>query len=130
MPCARKRITGWRELTWQRRRPPPRSSTFGDSITDGARSSNETNHSWPALLAARLAANKATANIGVANMGIGGNRVLRDVSGVSALGRFDRDVLSQSGVKWVMLLEGINDIGHGTTAPAEAVTAENLIGSL
>lgn len=103
--------------------------TFGDSITDGARSSNETNHSWPALLAVRLAADKATTNIGVANMGIGGNRVLRDVSGVSALGRFDRDVLSQSGVKWVMLLEGINDIGHGTTAPAEAVTAENLIGS-
>jgi lysophospholipase L1-like esterase len=103
--------------------------TFGDSITDGARSTSETNHSWPALLAARLAANKATANIGVANLGIGGNRVMRDVSGVSALGRFDRDALSQSGVKWVMLLEGINDIGHGTTAPAEAVTAENIIGS-
>jgi lysophospholipase L1-like esterase len=103
--------------------------TFGDSITDGARSSNESNHAWPALLAARLAANKATAGLGVANMGIGGNRVLRDVSGVSALGRFDRDVLSQSGVKWVMLLEGINDIGHGTTAPSEAVTAENLIGA-
>ncbi len=103
--------------------------TFGDSITDGARSSNESNHSWPTLLAARLAANKATANIGVANMGIGGNRVLRDVSGVSALGRFDRDVLSQSGVKWVMLLEGINDIGHGTTAPAEAVTASDIIGA-
>jgi lysophospholipase L1-like esterase len=103
--------------------------TFGDSITDGARSSNESNHSWPALLAARLAANKATANLGVANMGIGGNRVLRDVSGVSALGRFDRDVLSQSGVKWVMLLEGINDIGHGATTPAEPVTAKNLIGA-
>lgn len=103
--------------------------TFGDSITDGARSSSESNHSWPALLAARLAANKGTANLGVANMGIGGNRVLRDVSGVSALGRFDRDVLSQSGVKWVMLLEGINDIGHGATTPAEAVTAENLIGA-
>ena len=91
--------------------------TFGDSITDGARSSNESNHAWPTLLAARLAANKATANIGVANMGIGGNRVLRDGSGVSALGRFDRDVLSQSGVKWVMLLEGINDIGHAPTEP-------------
>jgi lysophospholipase L1-like esterase len=103
--------------------------TFGDSITDGARSSNESNHSWPALLAARLAANKATANIGVANMGIGGNRVLRDVSGVSALGRFDRDVLSQSGVKWVMLLEAINDIGHGTTVPSETVTADDIIGA-
>jgi lysophospholipase L1-like esterase len=103
--------------------------TFGDSITDGARSSNESNHAWPTLLAARLAANKATANIGVANMGIGGNRVLRDVSGVSALGRFDRDVLGQSGVKWVMLLEGINDIGHTKDRPAEGVTSNDLIGA-
>ncbi len=101
--------------------------TLGDSITDGSHSTEETNHSWPALLAARLAANRATANIGVANVGIGGNRVLRDISGVSALARFDRDVLSQPGVKWVMVLEGINDIGHGAQVPAEAVTAEDLI---
>ena len=86
--------------------------TFGDSITDGARSTSETNHAWPALLAARLAAKKDTATIGVANMGIGGNRVLRDGSGASALARLDHDVLSQSGVKWLMLLEGINDIGR------------------
>jgi lysophospholipase L1-like esterase len=102
---------------------------YGDSITDGARSTTETNHSWPALLAARLAAKKETANIGVANMGIGGNRVLRDMTGASALARFDRDVLSQSGVTWVMLLEGINDIGHAATAPEEAVTADELIGA-
>ena len=101
--------------------------TLGDSITDGARSENETNHSWPALLAARLAGNKTTADIGVANVGIGGNRVLRDGTGASALARFDRDVLSQPGVKWVMFLEGINDIGHGAQVPAEAVTAEDLI---
>jgi lysophospholipase L1-like esterase len=100
---------------------------FGDSITDGARSTPETNHSWPALLAARLAAQKATANIAVGNMGIGGNRMLRDVTGASALARFDRDVLSQPGVKWVMVLEGINDIGHGATTPAEMVTADELI---
>jgi lysophospholipase L1-like esterase len=100
---------------------------FGDSITDGARSDTETNHSWPALLGARLAANRATAQIGVANMGIGGNRVLRDITGASALARFDRDVLSQSGVKWVMILEGINDIGHAVGKPDEAVTAEELI---
>jgi lysophospholipase L1-like esterase len=98
--------------------------TYGDSITDGARSDTETNHSWPALLAARLATNKATADIGVANLGIGGNRVLRDVAGTSALARFDRDVLSQSGAKWVMFMEGINDIGHGNTEP---VTAGELI---
>jgi len=100
---------------------------FGDSITDGARSTAETNHSWPALLAARLAANKGTVHIGVANVGIGGNRVLRDGSGSSALARFDRDVLSQPGVKWVSLLEGINDIGRMATVPAEAVTADELI---
>jgi lysophospholipase L1-like esterase len=102
---------------------------YGDSITDGARSTSETNHSWPALLAARLAANKKTADVGVANMGIGGNRVLRDGTGASALARFDRDVLSQSGVKWVMLLEGINDIGHAATTPSEPVTADDLIGA-
>jgi len=102
--------------------------TFGDSITDGARSTAETNHSWPALLAARLAANKATANIAVVNEGIGGNRVLRDGAGASALARFDRDVLSQPGVKWVTLMEGINDIGRGSMVPAEAVTADELIG--
>jgi lysophospholipase L1-like esterase len=100
---------------------------LGDSITDGHRSTPDTNHSWPALLAARLAAQKATANIAVVNMGIGGNRVLRDVTGASALARFDRDVLSQPGVKWVMVLEGINDIGHGTLTPAEMVTADELI---
>ena len=103
--------------------------TFGDSITDGARSTAETNHSWPALLAARLAANKATANIGVANVGIGGNRVLRDGNGASALARFDRDVLSQPGVKWVTLMEGINDIGRGSMVAGEAVTTDELIGA-
>ena len=102
---------------------------FGDSITDGARSTPETNHAWPSLLAARLAAKKNTAHFAVANMGIGGNRLLRDGTGVSALARFDRDVLSQSGVSWVVVLEGINDIGREATVPAEAVTADELIGA-
>ena len=101
--------------------------TFGDSITDGARSTTETNHAWPALLAARLAAKKETADFGVANEGIGGNRVLHDGAGASALARLDRDVFSQSGVKWLMVLEGINDIGHGFTTPGESLTAEDLI---
>ncbi len=101
---------------------------FGDSITDGAQSTVNTDHSWPALLAARLAKNPKTAAIGVSNQGIGGNRVLRDITGVSALGRFDRDVLGQSGVKWLMLLEGINDIGHGAVDPKETVTADDIIG--
>jgi len=102
--------------------------TFGDSITDGAMSSANSNHTWPALLAVRLANNKKTNMIGVANMGIGGNRVLYDGAGASALARFDRDVLSQSGVKWVMLLEAINDIGRVGGAPTpEAPTADDLI---
>ena len=100
---------------------------LGDSITDGARSTPDTDHSWPALFAARLAARKDTANLAVANMGIGGNRLLRDISGASALARFDRDVLSQSGVKWLVVMEGINDIGRGASTTPEAVTTEDLI---
>lgn len=97
---------------------------LGDSITDGIRSTNESNHTWPALLAARLAARKETANIGVVNLGISGNRVLTDGAGSSVIARFDRDVLSQSGVKWVMLLEGINDIGTGR--PTDPITPGQL----
>jgi lysophospholipase L1-like esterase len=102
---------------------------LGDSITESFRSTPDTNRSWPALLSARFASNRATANLAVANMGIGGNRMLRDGTGASALARFDRDVLSQSGVKWLIVLEGINDIGRGATNAAEAVSAEELIGA-
>jgi lysophospholipase L1-like esterase len=107
--------------------------TFGDSITDGARSTPEMNRSWPSMLAQRLLANKDTANIAILNHGISGNRLLRDGAGPNALARFDRDVLTQAGVKWVMILEGINDIGQGAgpnANPANAVTADELIGSL
>jgi lysophospholipase L1-like esterase len=96
---------------------------YGDSITDGATSTVDTDHSWPSLLAARLV-KAGTANLAVANQGISGNRILRDGTGVNALARFDRDVLSQEGVKWLMILEGINDIGQGTRDP---VTADELI---
>ncbi len=89
---------------------------FGDSITDGARSTPETDHSWPAMLAQRMAANKRTANVGLANEGIAGNRVLVDGVGTNALGRFDRDAISVAGVKWLTVLEGINDIGRGAKA--------------
>jgi lysophospholipase L1-like esterase len=107
---------------------------FGDSITDGARSTPDTHNTWPAILATRLAADKATAGIAVVNQGIGGNRVLSDganFAGVSALARLDRDVLNQPGVKWLMLLEGINDIGNGTAPNSpNPVTAEDLIWGL
>jgi lysophospholipase L1-like esterase len=106
--------------------------TFGDSITDGAVSTPNTDRSWPSFLARRLAANGG-ANIAVLNQGISGNRLLRDGAGVNALARFDRDVLTQPGVKWLMVLEGINDIGLGSRAdvPAgDAVTSDDLIGAL
>jgi lysophospholipase L1-like esterase len=85
--------------------------TFGDSITDGDQSSDNTNSEWPAVLAARLQANRATAHIGVVNAGISGNRILGDNGG--GMSRFFHDALNQPGVKWVTLLEGINDITAG-----------------
>jgi lysophospholipase L1-like esterase len=103
---------------------------FGDSITDGATSTPDTDRSWPSQLAQRLAAKKATAGVAIVNEGISGNRLLNDGAGVSALARFDRDVLSQPGVKWLIVLEGINDIGIGNlpgVQPADAVTADDLI---
>lgn len=98
---------------------------LGDSITEGFRSTPDTDRTWPAVLSARLAAERTTSNLAVANMGIGGNRILRDGTGASALARFDRDVLSLPGVQWVVMLEGINDIGRANTEPA---SAEELIG--
>ena len=106
---------------------------FGDSITDGAASGLDANSRWPDILAGRL--RTAGRQIGVLNAGIGGNRLLHDpVSvrfGVNALARFDRDVLSTAGAKYVIVLEGINDLGHpGSSAPDdETVSAEDLIGA-
>jgi lysophospholipase L1-like esterase len=102
---------------------------FGDSITDGAHSTDDANHRWPDYLAARLQADKKLSHLAVLNEGIGGNRVLRDGYGPSALARFDRDVLSQDGVKYVIVLESINDIGriHNPADPDAGVTAQDLI---
>jgi lysophospholipase L1-like esterase len=83
--------------------------TFGDSITDGTRSTPDTNHRWPNVLAERLA--QRHAKLSVVDEGIAGNRVLHDLVGPNALARFDRDVLAQPGVAYVTVLLGINDIG-------------------
>jgi len=102
---------------------------FGDSITDGARSTRDTNQRWPDILARRLQAEKKTHNLGVLNEGIGGNRILHDVTGPSALARFDRDVLAQASVKYLVILESINDIGHAMdpTKPYDVISADDLI---
>lgn len=103
---------------------------FGDSITDGYATTPDTGRAWPDLLADRLQKDARTRHLSVINMGISGNRVRRDGAGLSALARFDRDVLARPGVRWVILLEGINDINFAAIPgmPAsEAVTAEELI---
>ena len=102
---------------------------FGDSITDGATSTPDTDRSWPSQLAERLQANPATASMAIVNHGISGNRLLADGAGVSALARFDRDVIAQPGVKYLIVLEGINDIGMSSMMPAAgtALTADDLI---
>lgn len=117
---------------------------FGDSITDGVGAKQGDYADWPDSLAVRLAESKKTA-MAVVNEGIGGNRILHDGAGVSALARFDRDVLAQPGVVNLIILEGINDIGfphmkprppQGGAPPKESpfadqfVSAQDLIGGL
>lgn len=101
---------------------------FGDSITDGALSTENANHRWPDYLAARLKANGATAQLSVLDQGIGGNCILIHCVGQNALARFDRDVLAQAGVKYLIVLEGINDIGslHNPNRPDYKLTAQDL----
>jgi lysophospholipase L1-like esterase len=102
--------------------------TLGDSITDGTRSTSGTNSRWPDVLARRLQQNPTTKHLSVLNAAIAGNRVLSEANaafGINALARFDRDVLAQPGVRFVTVLEGINDIGMAGRAPSP--TAAELI---
>ena len=119
---------------WSRSRPALGTVVaLGDSITDGYSSHQDTNHRWSNLLADRLIA--AHKQYGVANVGISANRLLHDgapnapyAPGANALARFDSDVLAQSGVSHVIVLEGINDLGHpGQSQPmSESVSPEDL----
>ena len=111
---------------------------LGDSITDGAISTPDTNQRWPDLLAERLVADADQPALAVLNAGIGANRVLNDppegfeFAGPNALARFDRDVLAQPGVTHLIVFEGINDIGLPTMSgdPEEFVSADELITGL
>jgi lysophospholipase L1-like esterase len=101
---------------------------FGDSITDGARSTPETNNRWPDHLARRLLSQSPALKMGVLNAGIGGNRVLGEGvfnAGINALARFELNALSQPGVTHIIVLEGINDIGNARLNPTP--TAEDII---
>jgi len=106
--------------------------TLGDSITDGALSTPNTNRRWPDVLAGRLQADPKTAYLSVLNEGISGNRLLREGAGQAALARFDRDVLAQTGVRYLIILEGINDVG-AIARPRDAedsLTAPQLTSAL
>ena len=85
--------------------------TLGDSITDGHGATTNGNDRWPDVLAGRMQADKSTRGTGLLNEGIGGNRLLLDGLGPNALARFDRDVLAQTAVGAVIVLEGVNDLG-------------------
>jgi lysophospholipase L1-like esterase len=95
--------------------------TLGDSITDGRGSTTNQNDRWPNLLSRRLLAASPSSLIAVLNQGVGGNRVLLDGLGPSALSRFERDVLGPPGVRWVVILEGVNDLGSDPPASAAAL---------
>jgi lysophospholipase L1-like esterase len=113
---------------------------LGDSISDGVGSTLDANRRWPDRLAERLRNRAGHESWGVVNMGISGNRVLGSGAGESALTRFDRDVLSVPGVAYVIVFEGVNDLGisYGhptgpmadlfkTMAVGSKVTAETMI---
>jgi lysophospholipase L1-like esterase len=105
-------------------------AAFGDSITDGFATTPNANLAWPALLYQRLRAGDLKSPFSVINLGISGNRVLHDGAGASALARFDRDILGRPQVKWVLLLEGINDISFPNVpgaAASDRISAEDLI---
>jgi lysophospholipase L1-like esterase len=127
-------IGSWPLLTGVQVKAPRRAGAIvvlGDSITDGAGSSVDANRRWPDMLAERLQARSQLDHLAVLNQGIIGNRLLRpgtgavaQLLGAAGLARFDRDVVAQSAVRFVIVLLGINDIG----APAlEAVSVDELI---
>ena len=100
--------------------------TLGDSLTDGRGSTTNGNDRWPDNLSRRLRANPPTAKVAVLNLGIGGNAVVSGGLGPTATQRFTRDVLGQSGARWLIVFEGVNDIcraGDGRQAAHELIAA-------
>jgi lysophospholipase L1-like esterase len=107
---------------------------LGDSITDGHGATTNGNDRWTDALAWRLQQSPATRNIGVSNQGIGGNHLLTDGLGPNVLARFDRDVLATAGVRWLIVFEGVNDLGalsrSGEAPPADhAALVQHIIGA-
>jgi len=109
-------------------RPAAAIAVLGDSITDGHGVAVNSDTRWPDYLANRLQASPATRSLSVLNVGIGGNRMVEDGLGPNAAARFDRDVLARDGVKYLIMLEGVNDLGVLTRdAPASAEAHRALL---
>jgi lysophospholipase L1-like esterase len=105
--------------------------TLGDSITDGRGSTTDMNNRWPDDFSRRLSANAATMNkVAVLNQGIGGNAVLSGGLGPTAQARFTRDVLQMRGVKWLIMFEGVNDLGGSSNGASTAQQLETAFGSM
>jgi lysophospholipase L1-like esterase len=100
--------------------------TLGDSITDGFGVKAGEYLDWPDQLAKRLAVGTDTTNLAVVNEGIGGNRILHDGMGVSTLARFDRDVLATPGVRTLLFLEGVNDLGWPHMKPPKGMDLSKI----
>ena len=100
---------------------------FGDSITDGWGSTQDTNQRWPDILAQRLAARQSETNWAVINAGITGNELLSAAAGPSALARFDRDVLTQPGVTHVIVFIGLNDVINNFGSSDNSLTVNDII---
>ena len=97
---------------------------LGNSITDGRGSTTNQQNRWADVLSRRLLANKATRQVGVLNMGIGGNCVLGGGLGPAAVNRYQRDLFEQEGVKWIILFEAVNDLGYARNGEQ---TAQRII---
>jgi lysophospholipase L1-like esterase len=109
-----KRIDHWYQVSEIDVQTPANAASIailGDSITDGHGATTNGNDRWTDVLAARLQGSPATRTIGITNQGIGGNHLLTDGLGPNALARFDRDVLAPAGVHWLIVFEGVNDLG-------------------
>jgi lysophospholipase L1-like esterase len=136
LPDAMK-VAHWFELSGVDVAATPNAAAIvalGDSITDGHGVVTDGDNRWPDDLAGRLQGQAATRGLGVLNEGIGGNRLLLDGLGPNALARFDRDVRGQTGVRYLIVLEGVNDLAvltrDGPASPAEhAALVRHIIGA-
>jgi lysophospholipase L1-like esterase len=126
-PTEAKHVDHWYQISEIDVQGAPGAATvvaLGDSITDGHGATTNGNDRWTDVLAQRLQSSTETRNIGVSNQGIGGNHLLTDGLGPNALARFDRDVLAPAAVRWVIVFEGVNDLG-GLARDGEVSAAEH-----